>query len=882
MPIKKSGLKKHSPLKKSKFLLSWSEAAACGPEIAGGKGWHLGRLAQNGFLIPDGIVLPVRAYQEYVRNNGMAGLCKKAWSLYRTKAGSEACAAALAEVKARFMEGDFSPAARKMLARAFAKMQSKGAFLAVRSSYSLEDSSLASCAGIFQSILQVRGQEALFAAIRQCYASAWTDQALAYLLRKECSPGSMAVVIMKMVSAAAAGVAVVGTPLPGGAGGIRINANDGIGESVVSGQVDPDDYVLQARLPFPRLLKKHIGRKEYMVVPAAGGGTRREPGRRHKTAVLSDAAIRTLGLMILRCQAVLTAGGSWEVEWAFDGWKFWLLQIRPVVEATPAATGADIWKYSHFAPGIHSPLGWSNFSTFLQDMMEAPMRAVQEDYHPARPLLCLHQGRIYFNLSYLSREMWDYFGVTPGEFGEDFGYPAVSGSQATKTLNSGQKWRRLLVLARMISARAGGEQLLRRLHTATARLTATNLRELSVEGLLQYGGAIQSLLEKHRAAQRVQLLTVYASIAYKAVAGFLRRWFGKKSLRAANSILINAASTQQNPQAYGLEQLAHTALTDTAAKTFFTRRIFRPLDWKKHLPSQSPFGRDFTGFLEQYGHRCAEETDLQNPRWREDPTDLLLCIRALMKDFEGQRTMRVNSQHEHAWREIHKHLGATAVWVLKHLVRHAQRSTALREKAKAVLAYPADALRSLALEIGRRYAKQGWLAEARDVFYCTWPELVVAAVGDSEGRFLRSLARQRQKEYAGYEDVSLAEDLKPAALSTPIVPARTGSKGRAYSCLGVSSGCVQGKVRMIRNVREGFRLQPGDILAAYCVDTGWLPLLLRAAGLIIGRGGYLAHGATIARELGIPAVSNAHALLPRLKDGSRIIVDGDQGEVRIV
>ncbi len=75
-------------------------------------------------------------------------------------------------------------------------------------------------------------------------------------------------------------------------------------------------------------------------------------------------------------------------------------------------------------------------------------------------------------------------------------------------------------------------------------------------------------------------------------------------------------------------------------------------------------------------------------------------------------------------------------------------------------------------------------------------------------------------------------------------------------------------------------MHAGEILAAPSTDPGWTPLFLRAKALVTETGGYLSHGAIVAREYGLPAVVNVPGLLGQLRDGESVEVDGDSGEVK--
>ena len=97
-----------------------------------------------------------------------------------------------------------------------------------------------------------------------------------------------------------------------------------------------------------------------------------------------------------------------------------------------------------------------------------------------------------------------------------------------------------------------------------------------------------------------------------------------------------------------------------------------------------------------------------------------------------------------------------------------------------------------------------------------------------------------------------------------------------------SPGRVMGIARVLYSPQEGARLQPGEILVAPSTDPGWTPLFLLASGLVMETGGYLSHGAIVAREYGIPAVLNIPLATQRIPDGSSILLDGAQGVVHLL
>lgn len=105
----------------------------------------------------------------------------------------------------------------------------------------------------------------------------------------------------------------------------------------------------------------------------------------------------------------------------------------------------------------------------------------------------------------------------------------------------------------------------------------------------------------------------------------------------------------------------------------------------------------------------------------------------------------------------------------------------------------------------------------------------------------------------------------PAGVST--------ADGVLWRGQGVSGGLVTGPARILRSPEGGHRLAVGDILLAATTDPGWTPVFLRAGAVVVETGGFLSHGAIVAREFGLPAVVNVAGLLEAIPDGTMLEVE---------
>jgi pyruvate, water dikinase len=202
--------------------------------------------------------------------------------------------------------------------------------VAVRSSAVGEDSAETTFAGQQETVLWIRGADAVCDAVGTCWASLYSDTAAAYRaqMSDEREP-RMGVAVQRMVDAEVAGVLFTCNPVSGDRSMVAINASWGLGVAVVGGEVTPDDYLVSKVTG--EVVRERIGNKaiEYGADPTGAGMTRREASaERQDTSCLDLDAIASL-LEIART-VERHFGSPQDVEWAFAGGELFVLQSRPV------------------------------------------------------------------------------------------------------------------------------------------------------------------------------------------------------------------------------------------------------------------------------------------------------------------------------------------------------------------------------------------------------------------------------------------------------------------------------------------------------------------------------------------------------------------------
>ncbi len=887
-------MKKHS----GNFFIMWDEAFESGAIQVGGKGWNLARLDSFGFEVPPGGVLSTDAYIEFINYNGLNHDIEDISSRI-TAANLGDYTNELSQLEEKIRSGLIPQA---IIDEISAALQNLGLFdkaIAVRSSASAEDSAAASFAGIHESFLNVRGLENILTAIKGCYASLWSPRAAAYRRKMKLDDNEVlpAVVLLEMVAAQAAGVGFTCDPQTGRRDLLVINANFGLGESVVTGSVEPDSYYLdnQPWSTAPGLLKRNTGRKQGFTQPAEDGGTQFiHTDELSSRPVLSDEEIEKLGLLLVRVfESLGECEQQQDVEWAYDGRDFFLLQARPVTALaeytfTALKNQPTIWSngnYRDAAPMVVSPLQRSLLKKMIDTIQYAQFPANGYQIPAGFEFSRYFNGRLYCNMSALQWAYYDCLGTLPDFFNDFWGghQPQLAiddpdpyaGEVGRERQKRGMNMMNLIMEAAVDAPRIFAE-----VPRSAQAVTGTGFDELPDSEFenryVELGRIIKNYCEK---------FTFLAAVGTMPVMSLLQKlyeYFGARATVVLNGLMVGGQTgITSADHGYRLLELAELARRDEAAVRYLRSAAFNPFSWEAELPASSPFKQAFRAFIEEYGHRGVYELDIINPRWKEDPTYPLDIIKSTMATARPD-SLRAQQevQFERAWQEVMETVPAEVREEIRQGVRTAQEGAAVREMTKSVIVMATEPYRLMAQELGKRLFRRGLINEPGDVFFCSWTDLFSILREDWNGDGLTALVEfrklsQKKKATLPAPDIICGE--KPVFSG----PVGQGS-GDYLQGVGAATGRAYGIARLIAHPSEGNRLQPGEILVAPSTDPAWTPLFLKAGAVVMETGGFLSHGAIVAREYGIPAVVNVAGAMRIIQDGQEIVVDGDAGRVQSV
>lgn len=299
-------------------------------ELIGGKGRSLAKMASAGFNVPGGFLVTADSYREFVAGNGLQETILEKARPY-LKDGYPAFDKAADDIRELILGSPISEEIAAEIRTAYSGLEQKDLPVAVRSSANAEDLPDFSFAGQQETFLNVRGEDAVVEAVRKCWASLWTAQAISYRHQNGIDQGSvaMAVVVQIMVPSEVSGILFTANPATGERSELIINASFGLGEAVVGGQVTPDTYIVNR--DDLSVKESILGPKEQQIVYDGDQGIRMEEVAESDRGAssLSDAMLKELSETALRIES-LYEGKPQDIEWAFCDGKLHLLQSRPI------------------------------------------------------------------------------------------------------------------------------------------------------------------------------------------------------------------------------------------------------------------------------------------------------------------------------------------------------------------------------------------------------------------------------------------------------------------------------------------------------------------------------------------------------------------------
>jgi len=843
-------------------------------ETVGGKGMSLANLANAELPVPGGFHVTTEAYRQFVSSNNLQDSINEA--LQHVDASQPSTLETASETIGQlFAHADIPGELANAIVNAYAELPGSNPAVAVRSSATAEDLPDASFAGQQETYLNITGAGQVLEATKKCWASLWTARAIGYRARQGIGAEgvALAVVVQLLINAEAAGIMFTANPLNGGREETVINAAWGLGEAVVGGAVTPDSLTV-SKLD-GSMIERETAEKLVMTVRTETGTEEKSvPDSLQKVPVLSDeqaAQLTRYGMEIERLYDM-----PMDIEWTLSDGEFAIVQARPVtampeapIDWTPPDPKGTYMRTSvaDLMPEPLSPL----FASMGIPAQREQMQPVAKRMTNSNPVLADDYITSINNYAYLNAAFppkswwWALTGLLPAyprllrtlvPLWRDQLHPEYQAFVHSKEdlipveMSAQKLWTEAQELVNAAAYYVCGLMFATMGASAGSEMLTTNLYNKFAK---QDGDPDASVL-----------LMGWDNIPVRSEKSLydIAQWIRKD--KNLTEYVLNTSSQDLAEILNDPENGSHPLLNEFASKFQehlgnFGHIIFQ-LDFAEDLPLDHP-----EMMLESIKMYLRGEGS--NPHERQQVSE--------EKRIETKETMLAR-------------LKGLKRWAFSKALNWGQSMAEVREDALAEIGLAYPKLRELLRELGSRFAEEGAIQDAEDIFWLEKNEISFCVARLESDQALEDLTRHVEKRKKFNQRV---EQITPPPMmpvkkrvmgmktETFIAHGEEAQGGKVLKGVATSAGRVTAPARVLHGPEDFDQMRPGDVLITGTTTPAWTPLFAMASAVVTDIGGPLSHGSIVAREYGIPAVMGTGVATHRIQSGQTITVDGTKGEV---
>ena len=806
--------------------------------IAGGKGANLGEMTAAGINVPKGFVITADAYREFLKENHIDEFI--AHGLKQAHTDEHTLSAVAAEFREKITAGHFPAELEKEIRAKYAELgESKR--VAVRSSATAEDLPDASFAGQQETYLNVQGINDVLLQIRNCYASLWGERAVSYRLNQgyDQSAVAIAVVIQEMVESEKAGVLFTVNPVTHNKDEMQINASYGLGESVVSGRVTADSYIVNKS---GDIIEVTIGSKETQIV-YADKHTKEEPVSPEKRAARALNDTEIAGLVQAGLKIEKHYGMPMDIEWAIQNNEIYIVQARAI---TALKNNDDEERIQAYIKDNKLTKMMKGNMAFQFEKMPFAYRALDFDYMIAindQKARIFAEGGIIFNSN-----------------------PKID-DDGIQTLPENKKGftRHIFHIFTMIKMFKNFEycagvckKFMLHYEKEIELIKSFDFENMSLAECKKFMEHSYELIQ-HLAYDRFKYSLFPSMLMSKKFTKMIQRvnkhysafdfyWeLDNKTAVVTNDISCIADSIKTN-----------TALTEAVmAGTSFESLC-------KDFPAFKNLADEFiknNGFKSDYNCYCIEAKT-----FIEDPDRLVNIIRPLLSKDGKDTHNGKDKNYAELLKKLQRIYGRTYPRIEKD-IQNFRYFHVVREESQylweTLFYYVRQCVKRINILLLQNDDYKHGIA---NLFHRELIEVL------ETGAIIDTYKEKIQRRNAAFP---LAEKVWEASKLLVF-----DSKGNVLKGVSGSPGVAVGKACLISTPAEFYKMQKGDVLVCRLTDPEWTPLFTLASAVVADTGSALSHAAIVAREFNIPAVLGVGFATAKFKDGDMITVDGNKGEVR--
>ncbi len=870
----------------SSYVLSIQDTDKTKLKIVGGKGANLGELSKiEGIRVPDGFCISTDAFKRVIREIPEIKKLLDELSFLnaedRDKIGKLS-----SEIRGVIEETAIPEDIIEDITQFLSQYGEKTPY-AVRSSATSEDLPNASFAGQQDTYLNIIGIKSVLKHISKCWASLFTERAVIYRIQNgyDHRKVQLSVIVQKMVFPQVAGILFTADPVSSNRKVLSIDASFGLGEALVSGLVNADNY----KVHNSKIIDKKISTKKLAIYALKEGGTKKQeidPDLQNRQ-VLTDEQILQLESIGRKIEDHF--GCPQDIEWCFADDSFYIVQSRPITTLYPIPEANDTGYHVYISVGHQQmmtdamkPLGLSFWQlTAAGQMFKAGGRAFVE---VAQMLASPDMREILLNNMGQHDPLIKDALMTIIERG-DFKKP-LPDDQKEQASGKGNK----AMSSADIQAQAGNDPLIVSSLIEKSRVSIETLK-LNIQ--TKSGADLFDFIQEDTLQFKQSLFNPQSMGVIMAVAATItwlnenmKEWLGDK----------NPADTLSQSVPNNITSEMGLALLDVADVIRPYTEVIEYLKATKDDNFLNELGKFKGGqetkaailsYLDKYGMRCSGEIDITKPRWIEKPNTLIPLILSNIKNFEPDAAHKKFEQGRQAALQKEKELlerlqllpeGKQKAQETKQMIDLLRNLAGYREYPKYSIVSRYYVYKQALLKEAEKLVQADVINEKEDIYYLTFEELHEAIRSQKVDY---KVINKRKEEYNLYKKLTPPRVITSDGEIVVGKYKRENLPNEAIVGLPVSSGVVEGRARVIMDMKNA-DLEEGDILVTAFTDPSWTPLFVSIKGLVTEVGGMMTHGVVIAREYGLPAVIGVEHATRLIKDGERIRVNGLEGYVEIL
>lgn len=791
------------------YIINLKDVSKNDVNIAGGKGANLGELIQNNVQVPEGFVVNTYAYDKYLKYNGVDTIINQI--------SSRAYEGGYDSLRKLISNGKFPSEMLKEIKEAYSRLEE-------RSSATAEDLSDASFAGQQETYLNVRGLEAVLQRIKDCFASCFSDRSLEYRKKSGYDKNDVksAVVVQSMIESECAGVMFTANVLNGNVKEMLINSSYGLGEAVVSGLVNPDQFTLNKK---GQVLSKNLGRKEEKIIYDKNETIKIKVNVEEQSKWSIDNKdlnkLCEIGNNIEKLY-----GKPMDIEWAKKDWNIYVLQARAITTLSENIT-PETGKYNECKIKV-SKMAKKNLAFTLE---HAPYAYYPLDYDISM-ILADEKIKLFYELGVKSSNSFKI---------DDNGVIKFINGKVGLNRNILHILRSLKEYTNIEDNNKKGKLILEK---CSEKLNLIETESLQDKSLKECRHLLDNLAE-------IQKNIAFARFKYFIFPSVI---IGKK----LNKYLKGTSNYSEYDMLSNLKYRTWQINEDL-------KRLSQDIKYynKDNLEAYNEYKEEkIEEYLKKHGYKSDFNCyPFSAKSWNEDRDSFERLLNVTMKSSHEEVN---NDKYNDVIETIRKNSGKKQKDILKK-VEYYRECHVYREESQYLWEKCYAMMRKVLARIS--YSLN---IDIKELWYLRFSELLdicdKGILDDKDYKKInnRKNYRREAENYWGYIQ--------------SLVAGADNSTNTFDGVIG-SSGIKQGTACVVLGKEDFYKLKKGDILICNSTSPEWTPLFSLASAVVSNTGGALSHAAIVAREYGIPAVLGTGNATTKIHDGDIVCVDGTKGRV---